>query len=397
MGNEKKQSFLGSLGSAAMGGLTGGISGGIASGISGLLSSFTGGLTARKNYKYQKKLMQQQDEYNRQYMALQNEYQQAAAAKEQEYAKEMWDYTNVENQIKHLEKAGLNPALIYGMNGGGGAGNASTAGARVMGNVSPVGNPVEMGLRSQELELQRRAQEAQINMMNAQANKSMAEAKKTSGIDTEEGWNRIELNNKKMKEAEANANKLEQEGKYLDAMTVYTGSLKDQADANTDLIKQNEKLSFEQTKTEAQKAENAILEGIKMYHNARKSKVDADVAEATLNEQIESYCLTNACLIAQRYKDVTQANVNEQMVQKLATDMKATMIHAAAHGLSSYAYTKQVEGQIERWTDQTFNERWHNINESVGTILDGISTVSHAIFKIPNVGNFIKVITPKGN
>ena len=128
-----------------------------------------------------------------------------------------------------------------------------------------------------------------------------------------------------------------------------------------------------------------------MYHDARKSKVNADVAEATLNEQIESYCLTNACLIAQRYKDITQANVNEQMVQKLATDMKATMINAAAHGLSAYAFTKQVEGQVERWTDQTFNERWHNVNESIGTILDGISTVSHAIFKIPNIGNFIKV------
>lgn len=395
MGSEKKQSFLGTLGNAAMGGLTSGLSGGIASGVSGLLSSFTGGLTARRNYKYQKKLMKQQDAYNKQYMALQNEYQQAAAAKEQEYAKEIWDYTNVENQIKHLEAAGLNPALIYGMNGGGGAGNASTAGAHVTGNVSPVGNPVEMGLRSQEIELQRRAQEAQINMMNAQASKSMAEAEKTSGVDTEEGWSRIGLNSKKMKEAEANANKLAEEGKYLEAMTVYTGSLKDQADANTDLIKQNEKLSYEQTKTEQQKANNAILEGIKMFHEARKKKVDADVAEATLNEQIESYCLTNACLIAQAYRDQTQAHVNEQMVQKLATDMKATMIHAAAHGLSAYSFTRQVEGQLERWSDQTTNERWHNINESVGTILDGISTVSHAIFKIPNVGNFIKVFTTK--
>ena len=387
----EKQTFLGALGNAAIGGLTSGLSGGIASGISGLLSSFTGGLTARRNYKYQKKLMKQQDEYNRQYMALQNEYQQAAAAKEQEYAKEMWDYTNVENQIKHLEAAGLNPALIYGMNGGGGAGNASTAGAHVTGNVSPVGNPVEMGLRSQELELQRRAQEAQINMMNAQASKSMAEAEKTSGVDTEEGWSRIELNNAKMKEANENASKLAKEGKYLEAMTVYTGSLKDQADANTDLIKQNEKLSFEQTKTEQQKANNAILDGINLYHEARKKKVDADVAEATLKEQIDSYFLTNACLIAQRYRDTTQGQVNEQMVQKLATDMKAAMINAAAHGLSAYSFTRQVEGQLERWSEQTFNERWHNINESAGTILDGISTVSHAIFKIPNVGNFIKV------
>ena len=40
----------------------------------------------------------------------------------------MWDYTNYENQVKHLGAAGLNPALLYGQGGGGGA---STAGGAV--------------------------------------------------------------------------------------------------------------------------------------------------------------------------------------------------------------------------------------------------------------------------
>ena len=40
----------------------------------------------------------------------------------------MWDYTNYENQVKHLEAAGLNPALLYRQ---GGAGGASTAGGAV--------------------------------------------------------------------------------------------------------------------------------------------------------------------------------------------------------------------------------------------------------------------------
>ena len=42
----------------------------------------------------------------------------------------MWNYTNYENQKKHLEAAGLNPALLYGMSGGGGA---TAAGAIVTG------------------------------------------------------------------------------------------------------------------------------------------------------------------------------------------------------------------------------------------------------------------------
>ena len=31
-----------------------------------------------------------------------------------ELSKEMWDYTNYENQVKHLKEAGLKPALLYG-------------------------------------------------------------------------------------------------------------------------------------------------------------------------------------------------------------------------------------------------------------------------------------------
>ena len=35
--------------------------------------------------------------------------------------REMWDYTNYSNQRKQIEKAGLNPAMMYGMSGGGGS------------------------------------------------------------------------------------------------------------------------------------------------------------------------------------------------------------------------------------------------------------------------------------
>ena len=65
----------------------------------------------------QKKAMKEQYKYNKQIMALQNQYQKEAAERSQEYAKEYWDYTNVENQKKHLKEAGLNPALIYGESG----------------------------------------------------------------------------------------------------------------------------------------------------------------------------------------------------------------------------------------------------------------------------------------
>ena len=53
-------------------------------------------------------------------------------------AKEMWNYTNFENQMKHIREAGLSPGLIYGMGGQGG----STQGA---GAANGVGLPQARG------------------------------------------------------------------------------------------------------------------------------------------------------------------------------------------------------------------------------------------------------------
>ena len=47
-------------------------------------------------------------------MEQQNEWNKEAAAKSQEYAKEMFDYTGYENQVKQVKAAGLNPALLNG-------------------------------------------------------------------------------------------------------------------------------------------------------------------------------------------------------------------------------------------------------------------------------------------
>ena len=48
-----------------------------------------------------------------------NRWNKEAAAQSQEYAKEMFDYTGYENQVKQMKAAGLNPAILNG-----GAGSA---------------------------------------------------------------------------------------------------------------------------------------------------------------------------------------------------------------------------------------------------------------------------------
>lgn len=99
-----------------------------------------------------------------------------------EQAKNLWDYTNFENQMKHIKNAGLSPGLIYGMGGAGG----TTSGA---GQASGVGLPqdqsVGMGLRAQEIGLQMANAASQIKLNESQAKKNEAEANKIAGIDTD--------------------------------------------------------------------------------------------------------------------------------------------------------------------------------------------------------------------
>ena len=136
------------------------------------------------------KATQEQWKYNKDIMALQNRYHQQAAAQSQQYAKDYWDYTNAENQVEHLRNAGLNVGLMYGQSGAGGMG--ASGGAHQAGPEQPQGNPIGMALQVQQLEQQRRMNDAQIALAEAQADKAGAEANKIAGVDTQEALKRIQ-------------------------------------------------------------------------------------------------------------------------------------------------------------------------------------------------------------
>ena len=81
-------------------------------------------------------------------MALQNQWNKEAAEQSQQYAKEMFDYTGYENQVKQMKAAGLNPAL---MNGGAGSAGQASAGADVQPAqvFQPMG--IQMALQAQQV------------------------------------------------------------------------------------------------------------------------------------------------------------------------------------------------------------------------------------------------------
>jgi len=68
------------------------------------------------------------------------EYQTRLNQQNQELALNMWDKTNHEAQRKHMENAGLNAGLMYGMNGGGGATTSGGQGGSIGMATAPVVN-----------------------------------------------------------------------------------------------------------------------------------------------------------------------------------------------------------------------------------------------------------------
>jgi hypothetical protein len=179
--------------------------------ISGALGMVGGAISDRRNYRNQKKLMGLQNEYNLNMLAKQQDYAKEMAGINQGYAmdmanwshnanKNMWDYTNYENQVAHLKAAGLNPALLYGQGGGGGAtaagGNAIAGSGQSAGGAN---TSAPQAIRSQIIEgagmgIQLGLMNAQKHNLEADAAKKEADAAKTAGVDTELAKTAAKLN-----------------------------------------------------------------------------------------------------------------------------------------------------------------------------------------------------------
>lgn len=124
---------------------------------------------------------------------LQIRGQQQMAMFNQNLQKEMWETTGPQGQIEQYKKAGLNPALMYGMGGGGGQtiGNQQ---ASVAGGMAPTGSGneketmMEIGLQmAQQMNLIK----AQTSNINADTKLKETEANKLGGVDTKKAETEI--------------------------------------------------------------------------------------------------------------------------------------------------------------------------------------------------------------
>lgn len=294
------------------------------------------------------KAMREQEAYNKRLMALQNQYQQQAAAQSQQYAKDYWDYTNTENQVKHLKNSGLNIGLMYGQSGAGGMG--ASGGARQESPEQPQGNPVGMALQVQQIEQQRRMNDAQIALAEAQASKAKEEARKIGGVDIEEAYKRIE-------EMGAKIENLIADKKLKEAETKLSEAKKETEETIQRLNEGKEALSRSQISEAFAIATYYSESAKKVYWERENERLGYEYNEATLQDRIDQVYYINCQTIALTAKYNKEVEVGDAQIKQLVAAAKELNALADKHNWDKETYKKQVLGMIERWEQQTFNER----------------------------------------
>jgi len=303
----------------------------------------------------QKEAMEKQWQYNKKIMALQNQYNQQAAAQGQQYAKEYWDYTNAENQKQHLINAGLNPALMYGQSGAGGMG--ATGGSRQEGVSQAQGNPIGMALQVQQMEQQKKLQDAQIAATYAQANKDNAAAGE---------------HEQNVKESIQRVENLIKEGDLTESTNVLRK-------IETDIAKKTNEIKDWEIVTEQglgmkyrAEAEEASMTAKMNYEKARKENIDYQVAFSTYDALVRRATLMNFEIEARTKWFKEQAKLPEGQLTIWNAEAQELQSRALKEDWDRETYRKQVEGMVKRWQQQTGNERWHLTNESAKVVIDGI-------------------------
>lgn len=139
------------------------------------------------------------------------------AANNQMLQMQNWNATNYESQMEHMKNAGLNPALLYGKGGGGGA---TMGGSMGMGMPTAQSAPDQSqgGRNAMDIAMMG----AQTTLMREQANKTKIEADKLAGVDTGKGEQEINASKQAV-----SASETQQKGVELDNQ-LKAGTLIDQ-------------------------------------------------------------------------------------------------------------------------------------------------------------------------
>lgn len=277
-------SFVGFLGSSA-GANTLSAGSGLIGGALGMIGSKR---RAWEQYSRQGKLMDRS-------AALNMDMAKEMAMFNQKLQMDMWEATNYSAQRAQMQKAGLNPALMYGMGGGGGATVNAAAG-----NAGGVGTPTapmrESGAEGIAMAMQLAKMGAEIANINA---------------DTADKKANIPIKSAQVRNMAAEWDKLINENQNIIAKTAL-----EKIRAGTEQWELNIKNA-----TTYEAIESALAEYRKSVHELEILVMDKSQKEELLDTttKIKQQELTN--MIAQKALIESNIGKNEAEIQKMAGDL----------------------------------------------------------------------------
>lgn len=263
-------------------------------------------------------------------MDIQNRYNEQMAKNNQQRNKDLWDYTNYENQKQHIKNAGLNPALMYGMGGGGGV---SANGAQGQGVTQPTDRSVEMGLKQQGLGLQLASIASQVDLNKSQAEKNKAEADKIAGVDTDVQKATIDnliaqTSNEKVKKG------------------LILGQIR-AADAEEEL-KRN---MADWTKDKADETRwniKSLQKGIdKLVEEINGMKLDNELKERTIDNKVKESSLTLQNLMSEILLKGSQRKVNEEQAKAIPAQILQGWEKLVKEGKALINQKEQIEAYVQ--------------------------------------------------
>jgi hypothetical protein len=263
-------------------------------------------------------------------MDIQNRYNEQMAKNNQQRNKDLWDYTNYENQKQHIKNAGLNPALMYGMGSGGGV---SASGAQGQGVTQPTDRSVEMGLKQQGLGLQLASIASQVDLNKSQAEKNKVEADKIAGVDTD--LQKATIDNL----IAQTSNEKVKKGLILGQIRV--------ADAEEEL-KRN---MADWTKDKADETRwniKSLQKGInKLAEEINGMKLDNELKERTIDNKVKESSLTLQNLMSEILLKGSQKKVNEEQAKAIPAEILQGWEELTKKGKELINQREQIEAYAQ--------------------------------------------------
>lgn len=294
---------------------------------------------------------------NQSYNEEQAQLRQAQINKEQAkysqgLAMEYWDYTNWENQVDHLRKAGLSPALMYAKGGTGGqTGGGQTQGVGLSPSNQEAVKAQQIGMALQLAQLK-----SQIEVNESVAKKNTAEAEKTAGVDTEAAKIGIKLSEAQVLSERERKNVL-----YWEAEVAQSESVLKEALANT------EQFNLQKVQWDIRMVEKGYEE---LSERVAMLKRENKIGDATAEMQIEQYKANLVDTWAGAMLKMAQTETQKEEVKAITERLKQ----------KDYELDQKDTEIIQRWVDLGIK----GVSE-VGELLTGIKKLSHLAKKL-NIG-----------